>query len=43
LIAGSMPSIVRAMHETHDKPDGGLIAALFCAIIGLIVYAGFVY
>jgi hypothetical protein len=33
----------RAMHETHDKPNGGLIAALFCAIIGMIVYAGFVY
>lgn len=31
------------MPETHDKPDSGLIAALFCAIIGLIVYAGLVY
>jgi hypothetical protein len=32
LIAGSMHGMVLAMHETHDKPDGGLI-----------VYAGFVY
>jgi hypothetical protein len=34
--------MVAAMHEAHDKPHSGLIAALFCAIIGLIVYAGLV-
>ena len=30
------------MHETNDSPRNVLVAALFCAIIGLIVYAGFV-
>jgi hypothetical protein len=29
--------------KSHDEPHRGLIAALFCAIVGLIVYAGLVY
>lgn len=28
------------MHETHETPRNVLVAALFCAIIGIIVYAG---
>lgn len=29
------------MHETNDSPRNVLVAALFCAIIGIITYAGF--
>ena len=28
------------MHETHDSPRNVLAAVLFCAIIGIITYAG---
>jgi hypothetical protein len=28
------------MHETHDSPRNVLVAVLFCAIIGIITYAG---
>jgi hypothetical protein len=30
-----------AMHELNDTPRAELVAAVFCAIIGLITYAGF--
>jgi hypothetical protein len=30
----------RAMHEINETPRNVLVAALFCAIIGIIVYAG---
>jgi hypothetical protein len=32
-----------AMHEINESPapNAGLVAAVFCAIIGLIAYAGF--
>jgi hypothetical protein len=32
-----------AMHEINETPtpNAGLVAAVFCAIIGLIAYAGF--
>ena len=29
------------MPETHDRPRNVLVAALFCAIIAIITYAGF--
>jgi hypothetical protein len=29
------------MHELNDTPRADLVAAVFCAIIGLITYAGF--
>jgi hypothetical protein len=29
------------MHEINETPRNVLVAALFCAIIGIIVYAGF--
>lgn len=35
--------MVRAMHETHETPRNVLVAALFCAIIGIITYAGFMH
>jgi len=31
------------MHETHETPRSVLVAALFCAIIGIITYAGFMH
>ena len=31
------------MHEAHDYPRSVLIAAVFCAIIGLIAYAGYLH
>lgn len=31
------------MLEGHEKPNRHLIAALFCAIVGLIIIAGFVH
>ena len=33
----------KAAEKPHDNPNSGLIAALFCAIVGLIVYAGLVH
>ncbi len=30
-----------AMHELNDTPRADLVAAVFCALIGLIAYAGF--
>ena len=30
------------MPDLRDKPNNGLIAAVFCAIVGLIFYAGWV-
>ncbi len=29
------------MHEINETPRNVLVAALFCAIVGIIVYAGF--
>lgn len=29
--------------KSYDKPNKGLIAAVFCAVIGLMAYAGFVF
>ena len=33
----------RAMPETRETPRKVLVTALFCAIIGIITYAGFVH
>ena len=31
------------MDELHESPRSVLIAAVFCAIIGLIAYAGYLH
>jgi len=31
------------MHGVNENPRSVLIAAVFCAILGLIVYAGFIH
>lgn len=31
------------MPEPYETPNSGLIAVLFCAIVGLIVYAGLMH
>ena len=41
MIADCAPRIVRRMHELNEQPRSVLIAAVFCAIIGLIAYAGY--